>query len=123
IDRIECEVVGWGLGEESWGIEYRVIPGRPDDPLTWGKLEEHLLRTWTREDGIVLRVAAAGVDYGAFTDFVFKWTKSRFTRGILGVKGSPVSGAPIVSAVRRHNRFKAAAIVVGTDQAKGLLYS
>ena len=29
-DRLELELVGWGRGEESWSIEYRVIPGDPD---------------------------------------------------------------------------------------------
>ena len=32
-DRLEVEVVGWGMGEESWAIDYRVLwgdPGRDD---------------------------------------------------------------------------------------------
>jgi phage terminase large subunit GpA-like protein len=123
IDRIECEVVGWGLGEESWGIEYKVIPGRPDDPRTWKALDEHLLRSWTREDGIELKIVRAGVDSSAFTDWVFRFTKTRFARGILAVRGSPTPGRPVVSAVKRNNRFKAAQLTVGGDQAKGLLYS
>jgi len=122
-DRLEVEVVGWGLGEESWGIHYKVIPGRPDDPATWRVLDEHLQQKWTREDGLELRIVAAGVDYGAFTDDVLRWTRTRFARGILGVKGSPTMGAPVVNALRRNNRFKAAVITVGTDQAKALLYS
>ena len=122
-DRLECEVVGWGLGEESWGVQYAVIPGKPDDPMTWTKLDELLLKVWPREDGVNLRVAAAGVDYGAFTDFVLKYTKRHFARAVLGVKGSPTPGAPVISAVRRNNRFKSATMTVGTDQAKSLLYA
>jgi len=123
IDRIEVEVVGWGVDEESWGIEYKVIPGKPDDPATWKALDEHLLRTWKRADGTQLRVAAAGVDYGFYPDAVFKWTKPRFTRSILAVKGSPIAGSPVASSLRRSNRFKAPSFLVGTDTAKGLIFS
>jgi len=122
-DRLEVEIVGWGLGEESWGVQYKVIPGRPDSAGPWLALEEHLNQKWTREDGLELRVVAAGIDYGAFTDDVLRWTRSRFARGILGVKGSPTMGAPFISALRRNNRHKAAVVTIGTDQAKALLYS
>lgn len=87
---------------------------------TWQKLEEHLGRTWTREDGVELRIAAAGVDYASFTDSVVQFTKSRFARNVLGVKGSPTPAAPVVSSVRRNNRFKAAVLRVGTDQAESV---
>jgi phage terminase large subunit GpA-like protein len=114
-DRLELEVVGWGLQEESWGIVYRVIPGRPDDPLTWTKLEEFLQTKFIREDGLEMRVVVTGVDYGAFTDDVLRWTRTRFARGIVGVKGSPAAGAPMVSALRRNNRFRAA-VMTWADQ-------
>jgi phage terminase large subunit GpA-like protein len=39
------------------------------------------------------------------------------------VKGSNKADAPIVSSVRRNNRYKAATMSVGTDQAKTLIYS
>jgi phage terminase large subunit GpA-like protein len=122
-DRLEVEVVGWGLAEESWGIRYSIIRGRPDDLATWRALDEFLQMKWEREDGLELRVIVAGIDYGAFSDDVLRWSRSRFARGIVGVKGSPTMGAPIVSALRRNNRFKAAVLTVGTDQAKALLYS
>jgi len=122
-DRLELEVVGWGLGEESWGIQYKVIPGRPDHSSTWQALDTHLQQKWEREDGLELRVVAAGIDYGAWTDDVLRWTRTRFARGILAVKGSPIMGAPFISALRRNNRYKAPVMTVGTDQAKALLYS
>jgi phage terminase large subunit GpA-like protein len=28
-NRIECEVVAWGEGHESWGVEYKVFHGDP----------------------------------------------------------------------------------------------
>jgi phage terminase large subunit GpA-like protein len=122
-DRLVAEVVGWGRGEESWGVEFRTLPGRPDDPGTWDKLEAFLGKTWARADGQALRVVACGVDYGYFSDYVLKWTRRRFARGVLAVKGSNIDRAPIVSAVKRNNRYKAATMSVGTDQAKSLIFA
>jgi phage terminase large subunit GpA-like protein len=31
-DRLEIELVGWGAGEESWGIEHIVLHGNPAEP-------------------------------------------------------------------------------------------
>jgi phage terminase large subunit GpA-like protein len=123
VDRLVLEAVGWGDGEESWGAAFKTIPGRPDDPKTWKRLDLELQKTWKREDGAELRLVAVGVDYNAWPDYVLKWTRTRFARGILAVKGSSQAGAPIVSAVRRSNRYKAAALSVGTDAAKSLIYA
>jgi phage terminase large subunit GpA-like protein len=41
-DRIEMEVVGWGEGEESWNVDYRVIPGDPARDDVWQDLENAL---------------------------------------------------------------------------------
>ena len=30
-DRLEYEIVGWGAGKRSWGIEYGVLPGSPGE--------------------------------------------------------------------------------------------
>ena len=38
-DRIECEVIGWGASEESWGIEYRTFYGDPERPDVWKALD------------------------------------------------------------------------------------
>lgn len=122
-DRLVYEVVGWGAGEESWGIEYRTIPGRPDDARTWEKLDAALQRRWTRADGKSMHLQAVGVDCGNWKDYVLKWTRTRFARGILAVQGSNKAPDPIVSKISRSNRYKAAVLRVGTDQAKSLIYS
>ena len=31
-NRLETEAVAWGEGQESWGLEYRQIPGNPSMP-------------------------------------------------------------------------------------------
>ncbi|MDR1744257.1 MAG: phage terminase large subunit family protein, partial [Planctomycetota bacterium] len=47
-NRLEYEIVGWGEGEESWGIEYGVLrgdptelkSGDPDNPSVWERLDD-----------------------------------------------------------------------------------
>ena len=41
-DRLECEVVGWGSDEESWGIYYKVFIGNPAETHVWNQLERFL---------------------------------------------------------------------------------
>lgn len=43
-DRFEVEVVGWGIGYESWGIHYAKIYGDLKLPEVWEKLDEFLLQ-------------------------------------------------------------------------------
>jgi phage terminase large subunit GpA-like protein len=82
VDRLVYEVIGWGVGEESWGLEARTIPGRPDDPKTWKKLDEELQRPPKKEDGTELKVLAVGVDFGNWGDYVLKFTRTRLPRAL-----------------------------------------
>jgi len=41
-DRLELELVGWGRGEESWSIEYRVLLGDPTGAAVWAELDEYI---------------------------------------------------------------------------------
>ena len=41
-NRLECEVRGFGLGQESWGIEYREFAGDPTEKHVWEKLDVFL---------------------------------------------------------------------------------
>ncbi|MFC3632260.1 terminase gpA endonuclease subunit, partial [Paracoccus angustae] len=63
--RLECEVVGWGDGDESWSLGYHVIPGDPATSEPWDILEEDiLLKPFETEDGRILYIQACGVDAG-----------------------------------------------------------
>ena len=43
-DRFEIEVVGWGKGYESWGIQYHKIYCNPAKQESWEKLEKSKIR-------------------------------------------------------------------------------
>jgi phage terminase large subunit GpA-like protein len=128
-DRLEAEAIGWGDGEESWGLGVKVFPGNPLSPGVWRDLDEWLTsESWRRVDGVTLRIASAGIDTGGqvggegWSDTVHGFCKPRFARRIYAVKGSNVAGRPIAANPIRGNRRRCPVFMIGTDTAKGLIY-
>jgi phage terminase large subunit GpA-like protein len=91
-DRLELELAGWGRGEESWSIEYRVIPGDPAGATLWHELDAYLERRWPHEAGISLPVAACAIDAGYESQAVYEFCRTRYHRRIFAVKGKGVPG-------------------------------
>ncbi len=90
-DRLEIEVVGWGVGKESWGIEYRAIYGDPGQPAVWQQLDEYLSRTWKYADGAGIGIACVCIDSGGhYTTEVYDFVKPREHRRILRSKAKVV---------------------------------
>src|SRR5690606_9126555 len=123
-DRLEYEIVGWGHGHESWGIEYGVIIGKPDDPQTMQQLDDILNRVWRFADGRGLKVACACIDSGGhFTSEIYKYTKQREHRRIIAVKGQGGPGIPLIHKFRRNNKENALVVLLGVDDGKSRIYS
>lgn len=121
-DRLECEVVGWGVGEETWSVDYFVIEGDPTGPQVWQDLDGVLLRRWDRQSDMPpLGIAAAAVDSGFETQQVYRFCGPRMARRVWAVKG--ISGPrPILDKPKRR-RGKVAVFPAGVDTAKMTLYS
>jgi len=118
-DRLEYEVIGWGHGEESWGIEKGVIWGKPDDKSTWQLLDDKLDKTWHFADGIGLVVACACIDSGGhFTENVYQYCGSRLNKRVFAIKGEGGSGIPLVYKISRNNKYKLPLILLGVDSGK-----
>lgn len=96
-DRLEVEVVGWGIGEESWSVDYQVIPGDPGGRAVWDVLDAYLAREWEHETHAPLRVQAVGVDCGDgnHSQSVYDFTDPRAHRRIWAVKGRGGPSVPI----------------------------
>jgi phage terminase large subunit GpA-like protein len=123
VDRAELELVGWGRGEESWSIEYRVFPGDPSAPDLWQALDEYLKRQWLHEYGISLPVAACAIDSGFHTQAVYDFCRMRYHRRIFAIKGK---GGPLPVWPKRPTRStlgKAPLWIVGVDSAKSVILS
>lgn len=124
-DRLEVEIVAWGVGEESWSVDYRVLWGDPLQEDVWEELEALLASTWLHESGAQLAVMAACVDTGGtkgYTQAAYDWLKGKTGRRIFGVKGVAGWGRPIVGAPSRRKSGQRGRKIdlfpVGVDEAK-----
>lgn len=124
-DRLECEIVAWGHGEESWSIEYHVLWGDPLQADVWEELEELLSSSWLHEYGAQMTLTSTCVDTGGTggdTQAAYDWLKGKTGRRIFGIKGVGGWGRPIVAAPQRkqsgRQKRKIDLFLVGTDEAK-----
>lgn len=124
-DRLEVETVGWGLGEESWSVDYRVIWGDPLQQDVWDELDAYLDQTWLHQSGAQLPVLAACLDTGgrgAYTQAAYEYARGKTGRRLFAIKGVPGWGKPIVASPSRKASGKRARKVelfpVGVDEAK-----
>lgn len=125
-DRLECEIVGWGLGLESWGISHRVFVGDPSQPAVWDALDSALTAPYRLPDGSELHVAATLIDSGGHhTDDVYRFTAKREWRNVFACAGHAGAGRQIVTRPSRTKKSalrNATVVSVGVDSAKDQLY-
>jgi len=86
-NRIEIEVVGWGVDEESWSIGYHILPGDPAHGEVWEQLDAFLTRKFLRSDGRPFTIEAACVDSGYQTQQVLDFCAPRWGRRVFAIKG------------------------------------
>lgn len=124
-DRLEVEVVGWGLGEESWSVDYRVLWGDPMGAEVWEELDDLLSSSYLHQSGAQLAISGAALDTGGtggMTQAAYEYVRARKSRRLFAIKGVAGWGRPIVSAPSRKRSGRRARPVdlfmVGTDEAK-----
>lgn len=117
------ELVGWGVGKESWGIRYQKIYGDPLKPQIWEDLDRFLQTRWRREDGVVLDILAAAMDTGGHhTDAVYRFCLDRFYRHVYAIKGRGGTETPFVSKPSTGNRVGVPLYTIGVDNGKTMVY-
>lgn len=120
-DRLEVELVGWGVGRESWGVQYAVLPGDPEQPQVWQELDRVLAQTWRTADGRTLGVACTAVDTGGQrTVHAYRYCRARERSGVRAVKGGGPD-APIYSRPNRVGRERVELFILGVDTIKATL--
>ena len=89
-DRIEVEIVAWGLDLESWSIDYRVYHGDTDilASSVWRSLDELLVEQFSKANGIPMSIARFGIDCGYRTQVVTQWVKRHGFPRVIALKGS-----------------------------------
>jgi phage terminase large subunit GpA-like protein len=126
-DRLEYEVVGYGRGEESWGIEFGVIWGDTELDSTWQSLTDELTKGFVRQDGVRLKVVATAVDSGYRTQTVYGWCLRNRKHRWHAVKGTDTLGTPAVMAPsKKKTAWEGVTIdvfMIGTHEAKTTIYN
>ncbi len=128
-DRFEVEVVGWGIGEESWSIDYFSIYGDTSvDPKTPGSVWLELRRalretTYKGANGVDYPIAASCVDTGFQALNVYAFVKPLQKHRIWGVKGKANRSKLWPKVPTRRNKGKIDLYVIGVDVAKESIYS
>jgi len=123
-DRLEVEVVGWGLGEESWSVDYRVLWGDPMLPDVWADLDALLSETFLHQSGAQLPIAAACLDTGGdggLTSSAYDYARGKLGRRVFAIKGVGGWGRPVVSAPTKKRQRRARSVslfTIGVDEAK-----
>lgn len=128
IDRAELEFIGFGEGEESWGLGYFVLPGdfsqmfQKGRPWAYDQLESTLIRQFIREDGARLSVCAACFDtgYAGVQRALYQYLQPRLIRRYFPTKGASAKWAPIIAKGHRNERLTL--WIIGTNRAKALWY-
>ena len=128
IDRAELEFVGWGEGEETWGLGYFTLPGdfskmfQKGRPWAFDQIEGTLTREFIRKDNARLKVAAAGFDTGfsGVQRALYQYLRPRYGRRYFATKGASAKWAPIWAQGRRDERIRL--FIIGTNRAKSLIY-
>lgn len=123
-DRLEVHVIGWGIGEQAWSIDYRVIGGDPSSSQVWDELDTYLSQTWTTTTGWRLDITATCVDTGGHhTQRAYDFVRAKRGRRVWAIKGR---GGPLPIWPRmpsKNNLGKVDLYMVGVDSAKELLYA
>ncbi len=123
-DRVEAEICGWGAGEESWSIAYKILYGSPSLPQVWMDLTDWLQQSHDHADGVALRVEAVGIDTGGHhTKEAYRFVE-RYRGLAYALKGSNDRGAPPIP-IRRprgHRRFRLQLYQIGTTALKDTIF-
>ena len=122
-DRLEYEVVGWGVGKECWGVEYGILLGDPNHHEVWDDLTRVLRADYINEDGLPLKIACGCIDSGGHhTQVVYNYCSRRPITRFYAIKGMAGEGRPIVNPrdiIGYPHKRKV--IMVGVDTAKATM--
>jgi len=124
-DRLEVETVAWGIGEESWSVDFTVLWGDPLRDEVWQDLDDYLATTWRHESGAHLGILSACLDTGGSTGYTqraYEYVRQKTGRRLYAIKGVGGWDRPVVTSPSRKKTGKAQRKVdlfsVGVDEGK-----
>lgn len=125
-DRAEWQVVGWGMGEESWVIAKNVISGDPET-LVRGEMGTEVdklrARLWQHESGQLVPISCTVIDSGGHhTDQVYEFCAARWRDRVWAVRGGSQPNRELVTKPSR-NSFGGVVWTLGVQSAKDTILS
>jgi len=128
-DRLECEIVGWGVGRESWSVDYRVLVGDTTKDEVWAELTEVINAHFETADGSLMHLSLTAIDSGDNTKKVYDYC-AKFSRSkVIPVKGSSTAMDTMVRPPKAVNVTSSGKSIktgrvwyLGTDLLKTELY-
>jgi len=129
-DRIECQVVAWGAGLESWSVDFRRFFGESNEPEVWNQLRDYLRRAFPHASGTKLAIQKVALDTGYRTSDVYRFTRTFPTGLVLPIKGQDRLTSPLGTPKKvefkpktgKKNRQEMAVHQVGVSYLKSELY-
>ena len=131
-DRLEIQVLGHGIGDRTWTVDYHVIPGNPAEEKIWAALDEYLLGEFANAYGKALRIEATLIDTGGHhTHAVYAYVRRARARRVIAGKGASQPGRIILGKPSHQDvnwrgqtiKKGVALYTVGADTGKHLLYN
>lgn len=120
------EVVGWGKNEVSYGVEYKVFRGNPDNPEAWKQIDEYLEKKFYYKDGKYLKIKMTFIDTGGhYTQSTYNYLHGKEHRGIYGVKGDNTNKKGYVirtTIVNKANNKPVTLVGLGVNDLKSLTF-
>lgn len=95
-DRIECELVGFGVGKESWSVDYQVFRGDTSKPEVWAELEAYMGSTFPCADGeSEMSIRIVGIDANFNTQHVYAFVRRFSPNQVVALQGRENQQMPI----------------------------
>ncbi|WP_265658359.1 phage terminase large subunit family protein [Francisella philomiragia] len=124
-DRLEMEVVAWGIGETSWSLDYHIIYGDVTQPEIWQKLTQKINKKYHHPNGYNVPISRVAIDTGAFTQDVYSYIAKQPRGKVIAIKGQGGYKVPLVKKpvkVVVGNR-SIELYSIGVDEAKTTIYN
>lgn len=117
-DRLEVVTLGHTASGAIVALDYETIHGPPTSDDTWQDLDDTLKRRFPHPLGGALGYDAAGIDSGSgsHTDIVYRFTRPRFARRIVSLKGDG-GNRPLIDRSTKPGLY-----IMGADTAKSRIY-
>lgn len=124
-NRLEAVIKGWGVGDESWSIEYRIFNGSPSLPTVWMELTDWLQQARAHADGVTLRVEAVGIDTGGHHTKEAYGFVERYRGEAFALKGSSEPGAPDIPKrePKKHRAYRLRLYLLGAMALKDTVFA